>query len=116
MVVNLTTWPFCQMLIDSTKRRCLSIAFFIASCDRSSKEYERLRQRQRQCRWGVRLPFCLSQAIAVQLDRLPLVCYFNPDCDLSLSLSCSKMMVILELSGFSQTKVAIVAELLTSVP
>ncbi|WP_174709055.1 hypothetical protein [Nostoc sp. TCL240-02] len=31
MAVNLTTWPFCQMLINSTKRRCLSIAFFIAS-------------------------------------------------------------------------------------
>ncbi|MDZ8135800.1 MAG: hypothetical protein RM049_10930 [Nostoc sp. DedQUE04] len=76
--------------------------------------YERLRQRLR--RWGVRSPFCLSQAIAVQLDRLPLVSYFNPDCDLSLSLSCSKMTVILEPSGFSQTKVAIVAELLTSVP
>ncbi|MBH8565903.1 hypothetical protein I8748_27680 [Nostoc sp. CENA67] len=42
--------------------------------------------------------------------------YFSPDCSLLLSLLFSKVAVILEPSGFSQTKDATVEERLTSTP
>ncbi|MDZ8221740.1 hypothetical protein [Nostoc sp. ChiVER01] len=53
--------------------------------------------------------FHRGKAIAFKLDRLPHVYYFNPDCSLLLSLSCSKVTVIFEPSGFFQTNVATVA-------
>ncbi|MEH1774074.1 hypothetical protein [Nostoc sp.] len=95
----LTKIRFCQSLHHRQLTNPLSI---------SKAFHSNFRGRGNQrCRWHNRL---------LVRDRLPLVSYFNPDCALLLSLSYSKVTLILEPSGFSQTNVAIVAERLTSTP